>query len=143
SGNPTVHEENGATIPFSVSGTTYTAPSRVLAALTKNADGSLTLLRRDQTSLTFNALGQLTKETDRNGYATTFVYSGGLLSSVTDAAGRSLTFSYTGSLLTGVTDVAGGRTLAFRYDANSNLTDFQDVNGVWSHATYDANHLML
>ncbi|HLJ35606.1 MAG TPA: DUF6531 domain-containing protein, partial [Ktedonobacteraceae bacterium] len=90
-GSVTVNQENGSTVTFTLSGGVYTAPPRVLATLVQHQDGSFTFTRvQGQTYYTFNASGQLTQETDRDGYLTTLSYQGGHLSSVTDQAGRSL-----------------------------------------------------
>jgi YD repeat-containing protein len=48
----------------------------------------------NQDKFVFSAGGQLLKEVDRNGYATTLAYTNGQLSGVTDPAGRSLTLRY-------------------------------------------------
>jgi RHS repeat-associated protein len=144
SGNPTVREENGSTISFSRSGSSYTAPSHVLASLTGNSDGTFTLKRRDQTRLTYSASGQLQSIADRNGFVNTLTYSAGSLSAVTDPAGRQLTFAYEGSgRLSGVTDVAGSRSVAFAYDSSGNLSDVKDVGGGTTHFTYDSSHRLL
>ena len=143
-GNVTVAEENGATITFApAGGGSYTAPSRVLAALVGNSDGTYTLSDfGDGYSYTFSATGQLTDERDRNGYTTTLSYTGGLLSAVTDPAGRILTVTNDASgHITKLADPAG-RTVTFGYDAAGNLTSATDVGGgTWSFG-YDANHLL-
>jgi len=147
SGNPTVHEENGATIGFTLAGTTYQPPTRVLATFVKNGDGTYTLNRRFQVHLTFNSSGQLTKVTDRNGYATVLAYIGGQLTTVTDPANRTLTLSYTNGLLTKIIDTATpARSVVYGYDfVHSNLTSVTDVNGGLTSMTYDplnpADHL--
>jgi len=53
SGAITVTQENGSVVTFALSGGSYIAPSHVLATLTQNGDGTLTLARKDQTKLTF------------------------------------------------------------------------------------------
>ena len=146
SGNALVHEENGSTITFAPSGSGgYQGPTRVLATLVKNGDGTYTLNRRDQTHLTFSSSGQLIKETDRNGYATTLTYSTGNPVTVTDPASRTLTLSWSGGHVTSVTDanVSPSRTVQYQYnDGAGNLTDVIDVNGGHWQYTYDASHRM-
>lgn len=148
-GNPTVHEENGATIGFSLVGGLYQPPTRVLATLVKNGDGTYTLNRRFQVHLTFNSTGQLTKLTDRNGYATTLTYNGsGQLVTVTDPAtpsNRTLTFAYTNGLLTSVTDNATyhqARSVSFNYYATGDLYQVTGLLGGITF-TYDSNHHLL
>jgi YD repeat-containing protein len=127
----TVHDENGAALIFSASGNgNYQAAPRVLDTL-QLSGGIFQLNRRDQTHLFFNSSGQLFKETDRNGYATTLLYTNNLLSSVMEPAGRSLSFAYYPSTtqLQTVTDVAA-RSVSFRYDASSNLQYATDLAGL-------------
>lgn len=146
SGNVTIQQENGSTVTFAPGGATgYTPPSRVLATLVKNGDGSYTFTRnKDQTHYTFSSAGKLIAETDRNGYATSLGYdSGGHLVSVTDPAGRSLIFTYDGSgRITTVSD-PGGRSVTFTYDGSGNLASATDIGGGVTRFTYDANHLLL
>ncbi len=148
SGTITVTEEGGTAVTFALSGTTYAPPSRVLASLVANGDGTLTFSRTDQTHYTFSApttgtVGLLLSETDRNGYATTLGYTGGQLTTITDPAGRSLTLSYSGARISGIVDPIG-RTVAFTYNAAGDLTDMADVRGHVTHVTYDpATHLLL
>jgi RHS repeat-associated protein len=146
-GNVTLIDESGDSMLFTkLPSGAYEAPNRVLSALVQDPDGSFTLTRHDTTALTFNSAGQLTAETDRNGYVTKLTYnSSGQLASVTDSEGRALRFAYTGGLLQSVTDVTGGRTWTYGYDANGNLASVTDPNtpaGVQKY-TYDGNHLLL
>jgi len=141
SGVITATQENGATATFTpMPSGGYQAPGRVLATLIANADGTLTLARKDQTRLTFTAPtpitpGVLLSETDRNNYTTALTYTNGLLSTVTDPSGRFLRFAYTGSHIKSITDPIG-RTVVFTYDVAGNLTDAQDVAWGVTHFTY-------
>ena len=68
-------------------------PSGVFATLTKNGDGSYTLLTKDQVTLAFDSSGRLVSLTDRNGNQTTLAYDGsGPLTSVSDCVGRTHQF---------------------------------------------------
>jgi RHS repeat-associated protein len=151
SGATTVTEDNGSAIPFTLSGSTYLAPSRVLATLVDNGNGTVTFTRPDQTKLIFSAPsvgtpGRLLREVDRNGYSTTLAYTGSQLTTVTDPAGRALTFSYNAAgRIAKVTDPIG-RTVTFGYDdATGNLIDVTDVAGGVTHFTYDpsGSHLLF
>jgi len=148
SGTITVTEEGGTAVTFALSGTTYQPPSRVLATLAANGDGTLTFSRQDQTHYTFGtptptATGQLLSKTDRNGYTTTLGYTNGQLATITDPAGRALTLSYSGSRISRIVDPIG-RAVSFTYNANGDLTDAADVRGNVTHFTYDpATHLLL
>jgi RHS repeat-associated protein len=145
SGNVTVSQEDGATVTFNPSGSgTYVAAPRVLATLVKNGDGTYTFTRNgDLVHYTFSSVGQLVKEVDRNGYATTLAYNGsGQLTAVTEPAGRTFTFTYSGSHVATVTG-PGPRTESFTYDASGNLqTATNPLGGVWTFS-YDSNHQLL
>lgn len=145
-GAATITQENGSTVTFASDGAGgFVPPSRVLATLVKNGDGSYTYTRlQDLTRFQFNASSQLISETDRNGYTTTLSYNGsGQLTTVTDPASRSLTLSYDGSgHIISVVD-PGGRSVAFTYDGVGNLSSSTDVNGGVTKFTYDLNHLLL
>ncbi len=144
SGNPTVHEENAGTLPFSLSGSTYTAPARVLATLVKNGDGSFTLTRKDKSQFVFNPGGLLIKEVDRNGYATILAYNANnQLTSVTDPAGRQLVLGYNGSGQVSSLSDPASRSVTYQYDLSGNLQSVTDINGGITTFTYDSNHLLL
>jgi RHS repeat-associated protein len=143
-GNVTVKEENGATVTFAPNGSGgFVAPSRVLATLTHNADGTYTFTRhKDKIDFRFSAQGQLLSEADGNGYTTSMTYAGSQLASVTDPAGRTLSFTYTGANISTITDPIG-RTESFTYDAAGNLTTATDPAGSVTTFGYDSNHLLL
>jgi len=151
SGVITVTEGNGSSVTFSPDGSGgYQAPSRVLATLTRNADGTLTLIRnKDQQQLTYTApttttVGHLIKQVDRNGYTTSLGYDGnGHLTTVTDPAGRSLMVSYNAAgRIASVSDPIN-RSVAFAYDASGNLTAVTDVGGgVTQFGYYPGTHLL-
>jgi len=142
-----VHEEGGTSVTFAYSGTGYQAPSRVLATLVDNGDGTLTFMRdKDQIGYTFavptaSTPGQLLDERDRNGYTTTLGYTDNQLTSITDPTGRALTLSYSGAHIVRIVDPIG-RTVAYTYNAAGDLTDAQDVAGSVTHFTYYPGHLL-
>jgi RHS repeat-associated protein len=143
-GDATITDENGATVTFASNGSGgFVAPSRVLATLNANPDGTYTYTRfADQVQRIFSSSGQLMKEVDRNGYVTALTYSGGDLMTATDPSGRTLTFTYSASHIATVTDPLG-RTESFTYDAAGDLTSATDAAGnAWSF-TYDPAHLLL
>ncbi len=151
SGVVTATEGNGSSVTFNPDGSGgYTAPGRVLAALARNADGTLTLTRdKDQQRLTFTApttttVGPLVAQTDRNGYTTSLTYdASGRLTTITDPAGRALTVSYNpAGRIAGVSDPIG-RTVSYAYDGSGNLTAVTDVGGgVTQFGYYPGTHLL-
>jgi len=149
-----VVQENDAQVPFVWDGSSYVAPSQVLATLVHNGNGTYTFTRRGQEQLIFDSTGLLIAEIALNGFAgspssgvaaaytTTLAYSGGNLSTVTDGAGRTLTFSYGGNgKVSSIVD-STGRQVDYGYDGSDNLTDVTDVNGGNIHFTY-SSHLLL
>ena len=142
SGNATVTQEDGSTVPFRLNSGSYVSPPWVLASLVATSGGTYTFTR-DSTNVAyvFNSSGQLISETDRNGYATSLSYSAGNLTTVTDQAGRTLTLAYSGSHLASVTDPLGNTT-SYSYDPSGNLVGSTDALGrSWTFA-YDPNHLL-
>ncbi len=145
----TITQEDGSQATFNqpASGNSW-APSapRFIATLTYNSGSSTwTFVRQGRDTYTFNSSGQLTGETDLNGYTTSLTYTSGELTTVTDPAGRTLTIGWTSGYITSVTDgnVSGNtRTVTYEYnDGNNNLTDVIDVNGGHTQFTY-SSHLM-
>ncbi len=118
-----VHQENGSMVTFTNSAGIYTAPSRVLAGLTRNADGSWTYTRRSKEIFDFDSTGLLTRIRDLNGNAVTLSRdTAGHIITATDGSGRALTFAYDGSgHITAATDPAG-HTTNYGYDASGRLT---------------------
>jgi RHS repeat-associated protein len=146
SGSPpstvTVNQENGTQVTFTYSGSTYTAPGRVLATLVQSGSNWI-FTRKGAETFTFNSSGQLTAETDLNGYTTSLTYSSGKLSTVTDPASRTFVISYgTNGLISEVTD-PDSRHVMYGYDGSGNLTSVTDPNTDVTSFTYDSNHLML
>lgn len=76
SGNVTVHQDNGSTVPFSPDDSGgYAAPGWVQAALTRHADGSYTYVLPDHSrTFTFDSSGKLQSEADANSNATNLTY---------------------------------------------------------------------
>jgi RHS repeat-associated protein len=144
-GNVTITQEDGSTATFSPDGSGgFTPPPYVLATLVQNSNGSYTFTRdRGETSYVFSAAGQLTSETDLNGYVTTLAYNAaGQLTMVTDPAGRTLAFTYSGTHVATATDPLG-RVYTYSYDASGDLVKTMDPLGRSWTFTYDAGHQLL
>lgn len=117
----------------------FMPPPGVFSILTKAADGSYTLVLKEQTRYLFQASGQLASIVDKNANILTLAYTANNLTTITDATGRTVTLNYSPNhRLTNVTDPAG-RMISFAYDANGLLVTATDPRGKATHYAYDAN----
>ncbi|WP_420174907.1 RHS repeat-associated core domain-containing protein [Luteococcus sp. OSA5] len=138
--------QSGFRAVFTGSGTSWTAPAGLNAKLTKNVDGSFTLVANgSRTTMRFDAGGNLTKVTDRNGVGVSYFYeamvskAGQRVASAADAAGRVTTYGYDAAdRIVSITDSAG-RTMAYSYDASGRLSVVKDPLGQQTHYGYDAS----
>lgn len=139
----TVIQGNGSVVTFAQqSDGSYRPPSRVLAKLVKNPDGTYTMTNRDQTRNAFDSSGRLIKQIDLNGYVTSLAYDGsGQLATITDPAGRTLTVVFTNGFVSSVSDQSG-RSVLYQYDAQGNLSQTTDMAGGVTTYGYDTNHLL-
>jgi RHS repeat-associated protein len=120
---------------------TYTAPTGVLATLTKNEDETYTLRQKDKTTLTFNSGGKLAQIEDVWGNVSTLLYNAQKqLVQVTDPAGRgalTLTYYQDTGLLESISDwLSPARTVRYSY-TNGRLTQVTLPEGGHYNYTYD------
>jgi len=136
--------------------------------LTKNPDGTFTLVQENGLTYIFNSLGRLTTITDRNSNSALLNYdTAGNLTGITDSAGRSIaltynpnsrisvitdpdnnthTFTYGSGTLTHVLSHsadAGDREWVYTYDANAFMLTKTDPDGNMTTYTYDTDHRVL
>ena len=146
-----VVQEDGSVVRFVENAAgAYVAPSRVQATLVHNGGGTWTLTRDGTEIFTFNSSGELTSESDLDGYTTNLSYTtydgAPVLSTVVDPANRKFTFSYEAvdgyALVSEITD-PGSRTVQYGYDSSGDLTSVTDVGGGVTHYTYDAEHRLV
>ena len=134
---------DGAVSRFEITETGYLAPVGNYDTLSKEADGTFRLLKKDQTRYVFDPLGRIVSINDRNGHGLVFNYLGTNLSTIRDTGGRTLlAFTYTDSRLTQITDVIS-RTATYTYDEFDNLASVTDMDGGVTTFTYDTNHRLL
>lgn len=129
--------------------TTFASPAGAKADLV--AVGSTFTLtdRQSRQVTTFNADGQPTTITDRNGNTTTIAYTGaGNPSSVTSSAGptaaRTATLAYSSTTRTlTATQTSGSSTRSVKWvkDASSNLTSIVDAEGKTTSFAYTGQQL--
>jgi RHS repeat-associated protein len=135
-----VKNQDGRLDRFTEANGTYTPPPGTFNTLTKNPDGTFTLVHKDQTRYNFNLQGRLTSIADKNGNTVTLTYTGSDLTQITDSAGRLTTLTCDANHhITQITDPAG-RTNTYAYDANGNLLSHTDARGQTTTYAYDAHH---
>ncbi len=138
-----VHQENASTVYFFDDGRGgWHAEGGAQATLTSGPAGYTFRRTQALTSFAFSAAGQLSSESDRNGYQTTLSYDPyGHLSRVTDPAGRSLSFMTNGyGLIIHASDPAG-RQVSFAYDGGGHvLTDLTDAAGALTTFFYTLDY---
>ena len=143
-GDVVLNSEDGQQTTFtSKGGGTYQGGPGTRSVLTAQSGGGWLLVRQNQEHFVFNAQGQLTSETDRNGIGLTLSYSGsGQLASVTDYAGRTVTFSYNSAGLLTSMSLPLGRTVSYGYNASNELTSVTDAAGGVTSYGYNGQGLL-
>jgi RHS repeat-associated protein len=119
----------------------YIPSPGVFDNLTRNPDGTFTLIRKDsRIKLHFDPSGKLLSIEDRNGNKINLIYEGSKLSKVVDASGREvLKFNYDSQLrIVSIEDVIG-RHVYYKYDENGDLVEAVDVRGSSTKYVYQ-NH---
>ena len=97
------------------------SPQKYIGEVVKEADGSYLLKLKDGHESKFTSAGRLEWKKDRNGNQTTLTYdASGNLTTVTDAFGRSLTFTMSGGRVARVAD-AFGKVADYVYNADGTL----------------------
>jgi RHS repeat-associated protein len=132
-----VTAENGQQSTFyQQSGDTYYGAAGVDSQLTETSTG-WTLIRKNQTELTFNTSGQLLSIANLNGIGVTMAYnSSGQLKSVTEYGGRTVTFTYNKSGLLTSISLPLSRTVKYTYSKSGQLASGTDAAGDVTKYTY-------
>ena len=100
---------------------TFAAPGGYFRVLRRNPDASFVMRDRFGTICQFDAYGNWTSLTDRNGNSLTLTYAGGFLNQVFDVFGRAYTFNWgDDGHLSSVVDFAN-RTVRYCYNAQRDL----------------------
>ncbi|WP_369964025.1 RHS repeat-associated core domain-containing protein [Leifsonia sp. EB34] len=157
-GAVTIHQEDGSSVPFTLSGSTYTPSAPRFDATLVKSGTTYVFTRHATDQFTFDVTtGHLTKISDPAGraaspqYATNVAYdASGNLSTVTDPGGRVYTFTWTGSHITKVVTGAG-QEVDYVYNTGGNLAEVYGVgttrtggtNGDQDHTQYQYNTLNL
>src|SRR6202035_24795 len=156
---------SGATVPFSESGGSFTAPASSPDKLSGSSEAGYTLTLPDRTQMKFQgSSGLLEAVIDRNGNETKLAYNGttGLLETITDPAGRNLTLKANAEgFVVSAKDPMGhevkytyeNETLAtvtlpgelsprwsFKTDGSHQITEMTDGRGGKTINKYNANH---
>lgn len=138
-GTVTYHAPTGAQQVFTPNGGGYAPAVGVRTSLSRNGDGTFTLIHKDQTRFRFDPSGRLSTIRDRNGQGLDLAYDGDGRLSTVSGSGRSLSFSHdpTSGLVTSVTS-SDGRSVAYGYSPTGRLTTVTDANGATTRFGYDA-----
>jgi len=153
-GAVTVHQEDGSSVPFILSGITYTPSAPRFDATLVKSGTTYVFTRHATDQFTFDVTtGHLVKISDPAGraaspsYATNLAYdTSGNLHTVTDPGGRAYTFTWTGSHITKVVSGAG-QEVDYVYNTGGNLAEVYGVgttrtggtNGDQDHTQYQYN----
>lgn len=110
----------------------------------RNANGSYTVTRKDQTQFNFNNVMQLVSVKDKNGNTISYNYDGsGRLVNIADSKNHTLALTYNADgLITSIADWSG-RKVSYTYDAPGNLLTVTDPNGNVTAYTYDSNYKLV
>jgi RHS repeat-associated protein len=140
----TVHQANGGTVPF-----TEASEGKFIAApwtqdtLIGSTESGYTLTLADQVKFKFSGgSGRLESVTDRDGNATTLVYSeAGRLEAITDPAGRKITLAYNAEGLVESAKDPLGHTVKYTYEGGNlaSVTQPGEVSLRWQFK-YDGAH---
>jgi RHS repeat-associated protein len=157
-GAVTIHQEDGSSVPFTLSGTAYTPSAPRFDATLAKSGNTYVFTRHATDQFTFDVTtGHLLKISDPAGraaspqYATTLAYdTSGNLHTVTDPGGRVYSFTWTGSHITKVVSGAG-QEVDYVYNTGGNLAEVYGVgttrtsgtNGDQDHTQYQYNSLNL
>jgi RHS repeat-associated protein len=119
----------------------YNSPKGIFQKLMKNSDGTYTLNKKFGDVYEFNADGNMTTISDKNGNQISFIYDNfGCINSVSDANGKSLTFiKGANGKISSIIDFSG-RKIDYKYDNNGDLISVTDPEGHIVSYLYDSSH---
>jgi RHS repeat-associated protein len=137
---------SGATVPFSESAGSFTAPASCQDKLSGSAEAGYTLTLPDQTQDKFSGTsGRLETITDRNGNETKLAYSTttGLLETITDPAGRKLTLKENAEGLVESVKDPMGHEVKYTYENEtiSTVTLPGETSPRWSYKADDYHQI--
>ncbi len=119
---------------------TFSPDPGIHNTLVHNANGTFTLITKQQLKYNFDSKDRLASIVDKNKNTLLINYGASSnLESITDTAGRKIRFAYNAGHLIKITDPVG-RTVKFGYNSNGDLTSAMDPNGGITQYIYDLNH---
>jgi RHS repeat-associated protein len=140
-----LHQANGSTVPFVVSGTSYIPPAWSQDSLSGSAKIGYSLVLANQIKYQFEgSTGRLQSVTDRNGNQTKLAYNkAGQLETITDPAGRKITLTYNGEGLVESAKDPLGHTAKYTYSEGNlaSVTLPGEAKARWQYH-YDGSHQM-
>ncbi|HEY3772316.1 MAG TPA: DUF6531 domain-containing protein, partial [Solirubrobacteraceae bacterium] len=128
-GTATVQNENGSTVTFTINADgSFSPPPSAQATLTQDPSGAYDYVLPDQTTVVFNAAGNILSSTDRIGQTTSFSYNtDGQMTQMTAPSGRAINFSYNAQGLVATATDPSGMVVSYSYDGSDNLTQVADT----------------
>ena len=123
----------------------YRGPTSDPSTLVQNSNGTWTRTYPDGTTIQFDAAGQETSESDRNGNAFTYAYmtggaAAGALASITDPVGLVTTLTYNSSGDISTIEDPADRVTSFTVISGDDLTEIVDPDGAATRYGYNASN---
>lgn len=137
-GNVTIITGDGRADKFTLSGTSYVAPTGVFSVLTYD-EGKYVLTEKTGEKYEFSDAQhkKMTAQVDRQGNRTELTYQNTLLMQIQDAVGHTINLAYSDSLLTSASASFLNGSFTYHYDTKKRLTKCVDAMGYSTVYGYD------
>ena len=133
----------GMIVPFTQTGTEYSAPSGYAYTLTEEGDSYVLTDQSDVSKYLFNGYGMLTGIEDSKGNLTTLSYDMDYrLSAISSPSGKTYQVSLDAENRIAAISLPDGGRISYEYDSAGNLASVTDGAGDKITYAYDASHRM-
>ncbi len=147
SSTATLHQANGSTVPFVVSGASYIPPAWSQDSLSGSAKIGYSLVLANQVKYQFEgSTGRLLSVTDRNDNQTKLAYNkAGQLETITDPAGHKITLAYNGEGFVESAKDPMGHTAKYTYNEGNlaSVTLPGETKARWQYHYGEAHQMTL